>query len=308
MANRIPKSSGRATTEKEGESIGLGSMYSSSAEKYAEFSPALNKEIGPAAPGQDLQRADAFRHAYSAAIVTREIGQALNNLNIGNSEWGREAAMATAAQATSTMGRGLEQIAVLDHGTKDRNHADIGMDLHNNQRGIEIAKQLGMNASNDQIAAAVVKDMARGNMILSNEDPRAQANFDKQLDMKTLQAGRDGATTAGAFVASAWDSAKDAGQQVVAKLQKDEKTKESTLDATAQAFKNPSPSPHKSPAEVDKALDAINSTSPFTSQSSKGIEASSKQVGPAAASTQSHDEKVQKSNAKAQEQAMSMGE
>lgn len=331
MVTRIPKSSGKAATASEKTNpLSLSDLQTVSEAKFQQLESSINQSLGAAGSADaQLQRQDAFRHAFSSAVVTRDIAQVLNQLNPGDTQVGRDIAMNSAGSATAALGRGLEAISVLDKGTERRNHEDVGMDLHNNQRGIEIAKRLGMNATNDQIAAEVATAMARGDLILSNEDPRAKANFDAQYDMAAFQKTRDGATA----IADAAQSAVQSTQELVAKVADAGKSAAASasnvmesVSVTVSAYKAPEANQGvRSLEDVEKALDQINSSSPFTQSQSRSSassmsESQTSAVSEASTSTgafrveigsKESSESAQQSkqaSQKEQEQSMSMSE
>lgn len=292
MANRIPKSNDRATTAKDTNGLSLTALHENAQTRFDGLVDDINERLGkPPTETDNNQRADAFRHAFSAAVVTRDVAATINKVNPLDSEIGQKLSLHAAGSATAALGRGLEGISVLETGEARNNHPDIGMDLHNNERGIAIAKELGINATDKQIAQAVVDDMAKGNLILTNEDRRASEKFDQQYDMSGLQAGRDTA-------ASALQAASDiveSGKQVASGLMEratnavqvaDREDAADTLKepAQAQAFQLQSTGrsapesrgEYMSPEAVDKALDEINKTSPFLSdaQSSASLKSS----------------------------------
>ena len=83
---------------------------------------------------------DAFRHAYSSAVMARDYGSFL--AAAGGDAW--------------------EALGML-HGQPS---SEAYMDLWNNSVGRDIADQLGESATNDQLAAAVKKALDDGKLVV----------------------------------------------------------------------------------------------------------------------------------------------
>lgn len=136
----------------------------------------LKGDIGKNTSDKTFMGQDAFRHAYASARATQEFG----------------------AEVANVLGRGNEWLAAVTRENDNRgaNAGDIGMDLWNNRAGREIAQRLGDDASSEQLRDAVIEAANRGELILSQKDPRALKEYEAQRDMKALGALHDGAAAA----------------------------------------------------------------------------------------------------------------
>lgn len=115
---------------------------------------------------------DAFRHAYSSARLSQE----------------------TSPVVANALGHGWEMLAAVSR-EKDNvgtNAADIGMDLHNNRVGREIAGRLGDDATPQEVRDAVIEAGRNGELILSTHDPRAMDEYRNAVGMDALSAVHDG--------------------------------------------------------------------------------------------------------------------
>lgn len=159
---------------------------------------------------------DAFRHAYSSARATQELGEPVANL----------------------LGRGNEMLAALsrENDSKGTNARDIGMDLHNNRVGREIGAAMGDNATPEQIRDAVVAAGREGKLILSTDDPRALQEYQSQHDMKALSGIHDAYNGAKNFL-------QEAGDKASGMLDSITPLKEGFQKALGDAFKTSSVSP-----------------------------------------------------------------
>lgn len=111
---------------------------------------------------------DAFRHAYASART----------------------AQAYSAPVANAAGRAWEALAAAtrENSNGGANARDIGMDLHNNRVGREIADKLGYGATPEAIRDAVIEAGRSGKLVMSEWDPRAMAEYNRSPDMKALTA------------------------------------------------------------------------------------------------------------------------
>lgn len=147
----------------------------------------LSGDIGRNTADKSYMGADAFRHAYSSARATQEFGPEVANL----------------------LGRGNEWLAAAtrENDNSNQNAADIGMDLHNNRVGREIAKKLGDDASPHAVRDAVLQAANKGDLVLSVKDPRAMKEYSAQHDMKALEGAHDGAVAVASASKAAYQGA-----------------------------------------------------------------------------------------------------
>lgn len=193
-------------------------MYDEAAQVYSDN----RQEIGQLTQGQvkssELQTADAFRHAYSAAVATNAAAKGFDKMNVFNQEAWSKASLEAGAATVLTAGRGLEYMSLAADGRARGNHADIGMDLHNNSVGAEIAKKAGINATREDLRDAVMNEMAQGNLILTNRDPRATANFNAQPELNAMQTSRDGLIAAAKYASDKLEQVGNAHVTAIAGL------------------------------------------------------------------------------------------
>lgn len=196
----VAAASHRPPIDKPASALNLEGMYVEASQVYHQN----EREISAATQGQvktsGVQVEDAFRHTYAAAVLTNSIAKGIESVKLFSTEETQKMALVIAGNMTEATGRGLEYMSLAHHGRDKNNHADVGMDLHNNAAGIQIARESGINATREQLRDAVMNEMAKGNLILTNADPRAEANFNSQLDLKAGQAMRDGAIATASFV------------------------------------------------------------------------------------------------------------
>jgi len=184
-----------------------------------------NNPLATNLPDRSAMGADAFRHAYASARATQEYGESVANF----------------------LGRGVEWMAAAsrENNSENFNARDIGMDLHNNRVGREIANELGPKASSDELRGAIERAAQSGRLILSTEDPRAMQEYNKQPDMQALNAVYDAAARTKDAVAegvqSARDLLNDAGSAASSVFEAKDKTpdvKDNLLDSLKDAFKD----------------------------------------------------------------------
>lgn len=200
----------RATME------GLHAEASLAYQQVSRDSPLSNNKPDRSAMGED-----AFRHAYASARASQEYGEPVANF----------------------LGRGVEWMAAAtrENDSAGQNAKDIGMDLHNNRVGREIAREVGPNASSQDLREAIERAADQGRLVLSTQDPRAQQEFDKQVDMKALSAVYDAGTKTRDAVAegvqSARDLVDDARSKVMEASDKMMEGKDKLFEALKDAFK-----------------------------------------------------------------------
>lgn len=185
-----------------------------------------NNPLAANRPDRSAMGEDAFRHAYASARATQEYGESVANF----------------------LGRGVEWMAAAsrENSSDNLNARDIGMDLHNNRVGREIANELGPKASSDELRGAIERAAQSGRLILSTEDPRAIQEYNKQPDMQALNAAYEAGVRAKDAVAegvqSARDLLNDAGSAAsILSLEAKDKmldVKENLLDSLKDAFKD----------------------------------------------------------------------
>lgn len=187
----------------------------------------LKGDIGKNTPDNQYMGRDAFRHAYASARATQAFGPEVANF----------------------LGRGNEWLAAAtrENDDKNTNAADIGMDLHNNKVGREIAKQLGDKATPMQLRDAVVAAADKGDLILSNKDPRALKAYDSQYDMKALAAAYDGVKTASAVAKEGYQAAVEKTTEFFAKADSAVRSAASRLEGLKASLKTAMESDGSSP-------------------------------------------------------------
>jgi hypothetical protein len=110
-------------------------------------------------PGTGVNDArDAFRHAYSSAVLARE--------------WG--------AGLADTAGTFWEVLGLI---LGDSSEAESRMDAYNNYVGRKIQQRLGPNATNDQIAADVKRALDEGGLVT---EPGRNRFDPSQIQPKTV--------------------------------------------------------------------------------------------------------------------------
>lgn len=182
------------------QSMTLSGLYNEAEQAYesARKDGVLTGDIAKNTADKSCMGFDAFRHAYASARATQELGGAI----------------------ASTLGRGNEWLAaaVRENDVEQANAADIGMDLHNNKTGRDIAHRLGAHATPAQIRDAVIEAGNRGELILSTKDSRALKEYASQYDMIALAVAHDAVTQGPSAVKDAatalWDKAKGAVDSV----------------------------------------------------------------------------------------------
>lgn len=175
---------------------------------------------------------DAFRHAYSNAVVAQTMAKghipgAIALPSDVNNMMRTEMGIA----ATRAVGTAFEGISVMHHGRADHNHGDTGMDLHNNEVGYRVARAAGPNATREQLRDMVMDEMSKGNLILSNKDPRAIESFQNSYEMRGVQAVRDAGVYVGEKAIEAKNAVADAARGAYDKTS-------SALDSAARSFKD----------------------------------------------------------------------
>lgn len=170
-------------------------------------------------PDRSAMGSDAFRHAYASARATQEYGTAV----------------------ASVLGRGVEWMAAAtrENEVTNLNARDIGMDLHNNSVGREIAQELGPKATPEQLRDAIATAAANNRLILSTSDPRALQSYEASPDMKGLSAAHDAVSNLRSMVSGGIEKASDLleeGRNLGNKL---EGLKDALKDAIEKATNSP---------------------------------------------------------------------
>lgn len=127
----------------------------------------------------NYQAQDAFRHVYASAILTRDLTQVSNEQ--------------VAERMAEFMGWSLEAMAAIqrENNNSQINSREIGMDLHNNEVGRAIARELGPNASDDAIASRAMQAVRTGEAIGHPKDPRTLERFESEMTLKGMSAVRE---------------------------------------------------------------------------------------------------------------------
>jgi hypothetical protein len=127
----------------------------------------------------NYQAQDAFRHVFGSAVLTRDLTEVSSPL--------------AAEKMSEFMGWLHEAMAAgtRENQIPEKNAREIGMDMHNNEVGRAIARELGPKASDEALANRAMQALQTGEAIRDPKDNRALERFESEMSLRGIATARE---------------------------------------------------------------------------------------------------------------------